>query len=175
MNKYRLTKATVQNGLLDALELHWNTELEAYDEIASVWPQIEYAKDVVKRAGARDNFGVYVMHDGQADYVGLGHFNTAPLPKTTGQTLRVVWFNTGPRFNFEEPEIFEVSQVMHCLIHGAREICLQKVMQANHIKVNLPKQEERQFAELYAAALRKLKPATKVAVRGSWLHIDDVA
>ena len=157
-----LTKATAQNGLLDRLATSWELEVSGYGETMDTKP----------------TFGIYVLHDpnteGDETFYGLGHFNTALLPKTKGITLRMVWFTLAPRFDLADPDPMKIALMITSLINGMYDLCGEGDMYANHMKLHLPNSDDRRFAQYLATGFTNKLPKISVAVGGAWLHIDNV-
>ncbi|WP_420732175.1 hypothetical protein [Hwanghaeella sp. 1Z406] len=173
-----LTKATAQNGLLDRLATSWELEVSGYGETMDSFPQVEYAAEAMARDATKPTFGIYVLHDpnteGDETFYGLGHFNTALLPKTKGITLRMVWFTLAPRFDLADPDPMKIALMITSLINGMYDLCGEGDMYANHMKLHLPNSDDRRFAQYLATGFTNKLPKISVAVGGAWLHIDNV-
>lgn len=170
---YRLDRATPENELFSKLESAWEEELRRLEEPEEyAEPYLQHARRII--ADQPSNYGIYVLHDGQGQYVGMLHANTARLPKTSGVTLRVYWILLGPQYDFLEVSAEEFARIAASILFGAVRLAQGNEMTAHHVKVHLNNLGDKQFARGVAFTMREHGSASQVEVRGNWLHIDDV-
>ena len=170
---YRLERATSENELLSMLETAWMKEVQDLGESEDyAQPQLEHARRIV--GDGFPNYGIYVLHDGKEQYVGMLHANTARIPKTSGLTLRLNWILLSPLYDFEEVSEEEFARVSAGILFGAVRLAQTDEMKAHHVKVHLNNMGDKQFARGVAYTMFEHGSAAQVGVRGNWLHLDNV-
>jgi hypothetical protein len=160
--------------IFQRLEAQWATEAanagESFAEYAT--PYIDHARE--KAQAKVDRYGIYLLQSKEG-YEGLAHLNVAALPGTIGRTLRVLWVLLSPRYDYENVAPEALASVLSAFIwEPIRLAAADGPMQAEHVKVHLANLADRRFFEGVVSALAGGTSWKDVALRGNWLHIDDL-
>lgn len=168
-------RATHKNTVFHDIEEQWRGQLAAYGEVLEEYavPHMEHAKKIAKEKPLHRSSGIFALNDDDGVYQAIFHANSAALPKTTGRTLRLNWMLLSPRFEFEDMAEADLARLMSGLIVSAIGIS-EEVFKSNHVKVRLRNTQERIFAHGVATNFRSSDSNISVAVRGFWLHIDNL-
>ncbi|WP_366556735.1 hypothetical protein [Aquibaculum sediminis] len=170
-----LKRATITNRVFDRLEAEWTAEAELYGDEDYAAPQLDHARRIASEEPPDTNYGVFVLVDGEGILHGLAHFNRACLPRTNGITLRVLWALLAPRYDYEDIKEEESAALIAGLIFASLELCSAGELRANHLKMHLPNRADRRLAAGLVSHLDHAETPTSVAVKGNWLHIDNVS
>lgn len=169
-----LVRATPDNGHFDKLKQQWIEEILRYEGDGAEYPSpmLSHAERIVPEMKPR--YGIYVLSDSKGYYHGMAHLNVAALPKTTGETLRVVWVQLSPQYDYEELHSEDFARVTGSVLYGVLDLA-RGDMKADHVKVHLTNMGDKQFAHGVAFALQGSSRDEVIAIRGNWLHIDNVS
>ena len=178
MLKLHLTRATHDNGLFSALEAEWAAQLRAYEIEYGEYdsPHMDHARKIVAENPPDRRYGIFVLRDDDAEpgaeFKGMVHINHA-FPGTVHATLRMVWILLAPHFDFSDVDPDEIGEVAAGFLYGAVDLC-QTEMKAGALKMHLGNMVDRQFALGLALGLRHRAGSLNAAVRGNWLHLDNL-
>lgn len=166
--------ATEANGLFPKLDTEWKAQAEGYGDEDYAAPQLDHARRIAKETPPDKDYGVFALIGEDGALHGLAHFNRARLPKTDGVTLRVLWMLLAPRYDYEDIKEEESASLIAGVIFAALDLCARGELSANHLKMHLPNRADRRLAAGLVTHLDHAKTPTTVAVKGNWLHIDNV-
>ena len=140
-------------------------------------PQLNHAMTIVNDRASK-NYGIYLLcHEkkGGDQYYGLTHVNCARLPRTTGKTLRINWTLLSPQFDYTDVSQDVLTVFSASIVHGLMTLAQEgHEMPADHVKIRLINIGDRRYVVGFAKALEYQKMASDVAVKGNWLHIDNI-
>lgn len=173
-----LVRADCTNNHFKALESEWKSQLENIPDAApdSFAPYMQHAKQIVSESPSDPRYAIYVLMDtgsGDAVYRGLVHINHA-FPNSSQSILRMVWMLLAPNFDYEDPDPLEVGAVMGGFLYGALELC-KNTMRSKSLKMHLNGAIDRRIASGVVSHMPREVPGAQVALRGSWLHIDNIS
>ncbi|WP_420560345.1 hypothetical protein [Tepidicaulis sp.] len=161
------------------LKDEWASQAIKYDDDSYAEAYLQHAESIIAKpceGRPRGTFyGIFILKDSASNCLGMAHFNRAQLPKTAGWTLRTVWVQLAPKYDYEELTEQEAADIVAGLLFSAIKLCREGELKSDHLKVHLQNSGDRQLAMGLARALENDSPETKVSVRGNWLHFDNVA
>lgn len=156
------------------LETLWAMETEAlgenFGDFAS--PFIGHAREIANGRRDTDKYGIYLLA-GDKGYEGFAHLNVAPLPGTTGRTLRVLWILLAPRYDYGEITPETLARIAGAFIWEPLRLASEpgSALEAQHVKIHLNNLADRSFFVSIAGTLEGDSQLRDVAVRGNWLHV----
>ena len=156
------------------LVAQWTAECAHADEQFSEFAPtfMAHAYKIASENPQDPNYGIYAIVMG-GDYHGLVHVNCAGLPKTRGQTLRLVWTLLSPRYDFEDIGAQEFGTVAAELVSGALAVA-KGDMASHHVKIHAASNSDRQFFKSVVHQISATRPDAQFALRGNWLEITGV-
>lgn len=175
MEIYAYQKLLEQDGSFQRLVSSWQEQLSSLgvaDDLAAL-PYIDHAGRIARENGLDQSYGVFGLRD-ENKFHALVHANVAMLPRTTGRTLRLLWILLAPIYDYEDAGQDDIAAITASIIHGAIGLANGE-MSAKHVKLHLQNVGDRRFAIALAFELKQRHSGMSVAVRGNWLHFDDIS
>lgn len=171
----KLVRADCDTNVFSDLERQWAEQCEQlgenYEDFSTVY--IEHARGIVDGKLNTDKLAIYVLQTSQGAVECLAHINVAPLPRTTGRTLRIRSILFAPKYDYLDiqPEIYahlgaELIENALYLASGEED----ERMAAEHVKICLTNSFDRAAMAPLATRLGNSKALSDVSFRGNWLH-----
>ena len=152
----------------------WSDQCSQFDEDFSDFAvhSISHAKEIVDGKHEGKKYGIFTLNSG-GEYHLLAHLNVAPLPKTTGTTLRILWILLAPKYDFDDTPADRLASMVADLFASAIELSSESngFMEADHVKVHLSGIADRRFFAGMAYGFERDGKMMDVAIRGNWLHM----
>ena len=173
-----LMRATPENGHFTALDGEWSLQLRGFGEDPKEYesPLFEHAREISSETPQDAKYGLFVIRDTAAEvgygYKGMVHINHA-LPGCTHATVRMVWMLMAPIFDFADPNLDELADIASAFLDGGLALCRHD-MPSNNLRMHLSGAMDRSFAAGLARGLQRMFPSYRVAIKGNWLHVDNI-
>lgn len=175
---FEFLPATCSNTHFSALEAEWRDQLrriaDAGDDYES--PYIEHARKISSEKPTDSRYGIYVLKDtGAANgsgYKGMVHINHA-WPGTSHATLRMLWMILAPEYDFRDLNPLEIGELAAGFLYGGIDLCHTTKRSAS-LKMHLGNLVAREYVSALVISLRRDEPGMQVAIRGNWLHVDNL-
>lgn len=171
---HELIRATPENAAFQRLEAQWHKKFGKPP--GTYVPLLKHAEKIACENPQDPRYGIFVLVENFTKrgehFAGLAHVNHMH-PKSKKPVLRMVWNLLSPEYAGDQVKAEEVAELTTAYIFGGLKICHSQ-MRSTSLKIYLQNLTERRFAAGIASALRYTRPAWGVAIRGQWLHIDNV-
>ena len=157
-----------------SLQRDWSVECEKYGEEFGDFAseQIEHARKIACESPPDKRYGIFELTIG-GKRTAIMHVNRAALPRTQGQTLRVLWVLLAPRYDMDDVTVEEFSSISTEMIYGAH-VLSQNDMRADHEKIHLGNFSDRQFFAGLSSILSRNSIFKEIGLRGNWFHFSTI-
>lgn len=172
----QLLRADQCTGKFRELEEQWQRQCadmgESYEEFAEL--RMEHARRIANGQVSSDRYAIYVLENEDGSIESLSHINVAALPRTSGNTLRIVWVLLAPKYDYQDitPDTF--AYLAAELFAQALRLATGTVdsrMSADHVKVHLTGVGDRNCFSSVTTDLSNSEFVHDVSIRGNWLHM----
>jgi hypothetical protein len=152
----------------DALEANWGEQCATYgDEFGDyARPYVDLARNYSNESPAHPEYGIFALPENN----GIVHIGRARLPKTQGQTLRVLWLLLAPRYDYEDVPATKLAELTTALVLGVYLLARNSSLKSDHVKIHLGNSVDRSYFTSIAVALGSQGLFKDIEVKGQWLH-----
>ena len=169
-----LVRVQVDTPMWRHIVAQWTSECALFNEQFSDFAPatMAHALKIASENPPDPTYGIYaIVLDGL--FHGLVHVNCAGLPKTQGQTLRLVWTLLSPRYDFDEITPEDFATVAAELIDGALATAKSEMI-SHQIKIHAASNSDRQFFQSVGERISASEAGASFKVRGNWLEISNL-
>ena len=159
----------------DKLYSQWAVQVSSFGDTIEEFakPYMDHAQAICAESPADDKYGIHALEE-DGNYYAFMHINWAQIPGVKDWTLRILWIQTCPRYEYEDLTPQFVAGAVASILQGADNMAHESPRKCSLIKIHVGNSYDRSFWSSCAAIFNKSNALPRVQnfrMVGSWLHI----